>query len=200
MPKLVDHARRRDELAELVVRVVESEGAEAATFRRLAEVGHFSIGVLTHYFRDKDELIANAFQWLANQSFATLDRRLAEVPPGMRQLTAVLSFMVPAAGELTYPGVWLALWSAARHNDALSDVHRQYYARWRRLVTRALRDARRLGQISAHGSVTDRVDLLVSGIDGMWLGTVMEPRRYPPARRARLVAALIRAVTDTHDP
>mgnify|MGYP003333931528 CR=1 FL=1 len=41
MPKRVDAARRRDELAALVVRVLESEGADAATFRRVAEVGRF---------------------------------------------------------------------------------------------------------------------------------------------------------------
>jgi TetR/AcrR family transcriptional regulator, transcriptional repressor of bet genes len=200
MPKRVDHARRRDELAELVVRVVEAEGAEAATFRRIAEAGDFSMGVLTHYFRDKDELIANAFQWLANHSFDTLDRRLRTVSPGIGQLSAVLSFMVPARGEITYPGVWLALWSAARHNPALAAVHRQYYARWRRLVARALRDARRLGQIAPIGSLADRVDLLVGGIDGVWLGVVMEPRRYPPVRRARLVAALVQAITAWEEP
>jgi DNA-binding transcriptional regulator YbjK len=195
MPKRVDAARRRDELAALVVRVVESEGADAATFRRIAEAGQFSMGVLTHYFRDKDEMIVCAFDWLARTSFATLKARLASVPPGLGGLQAILGFMVPARGEVTYPGVWLALWSAARHNEALLRTHRNYYARWRALIGSALRAAEARGEVTAAARLPDRVDLLVAGVDGLWLGVVMEAQRYPPARRRRLVAALIRSVT-----
>ncbi len=195
MPKKVDHVRRRDELAALVVRVVESEGAEAATFRRIADVGQFSMGVLTHYFRDKDELIASAFAWLARDSFAALDACLAAAAPGRARLAASLSFMVPARGEVTYPGVWLALWSAARHNPALATVHKAYYARWRRTITANLSVARRQGAVTATASTKDLVDLLVMGIDGLWLGVVLEAPRYTPVRRQRLVTALIDAVT-----
>lgn len=195
MPKRVDAARRRDELAALVVRVVESEGADAATFRRVAETGRFSMGVLTHYFRDKDEMIVCAFDWLARNSFSVLKARLAAVPPGRARLEATLSFMVPARGEVTYPGVWLALWSAARHNEALLRTHRDYYARWRALIRAALRSAEAAGEVEPVARPADRVDLLVAGIDGLWLGVVMESRRYPPARRRRLVAALMSSVT-----
>jgi len=201
MPKRVDPIRRRDELAALVVRVVEAEGAEAATFRRIAEAGAFSMGVLTHYFRDKDEMIASAFDWLARNSFATLDARLAAAAPGLARVSAALSFMVPARGEVTYPGVWLALWSAARHNPHLADVHRDYYARWRGLLALNLKAARRLGEIVPTAKLADQVDLLIGGVDGLWLGVVMDERRYPPARRRRLVEALIRAVTQAgRDP
>jgi len=200
MPKRVDPIRRRDELAALVVRVVEAEGAEAATFRRIADAGEFSMGVLTHYFRDKDEMIANAFEWLARNSFGTLDARLSAAAPGLDRVTAALSFMVPARGEVTYPGVWLALWSAARHNPKLAEVHRDYYARWRQSVAVSLKAARRLGQIRSSASIADLVDLLISGVDGLWLGVVLDEQRYPPARRRRLVNALIRAMTDPCDP
>ena len=195
MPKRVDLGRRRDELAALVARVVESEGAEAATFRRIADAGCFSIGVLTHYFRDKDEMIASAFDWLARQSFTVLDARLAAAQPGFARLTAALSFMVPACGETTYPGVWLALWSAARNNPALASVHRRYYARWRRVITRALREACTLREIGSDAELRDLVDLLISGVDGLWLGVMMDARRYPLRRRRHLVGALIRSIT-----
>jgi AcrR family transcriptional regulator len=150
--------------------------------------------VLTHYFRDKDELIGSAFEWLARRAFAALDERLDAVPEGLAQLTAALTFMVPLRGEVSYPGVWLALWTAARRNPALAAVHREYYARWRRRLLQALRCAHRRGEVTAPLSLADQLDLLVSGIDGLWLGIVNDPRRYPPARRERLVRALIEAL------
>ena len=110
---------------------------------------------------------------------------------------AALSFMVPTRGEVTYPGVWLALWSAARHNPKLADVHRDYYARWRRLIALNLKVAHQLGQIRTTTALSDLVDLLISGVDGLWLGVVMEARRYPPARRRRLVNALIGSITQS---
>src|SRR5512137_714818 len=105
MPKQVDSARRRSQIASLVVDVIQREGAGSATVRRVSEAGGFSIGVITHYFRDKDELVACAFEWLAGQSFAELDRALAGVPAGVPRLRAALDFMVPHTGTSSYPAV-----------------------------------------------------------------------------------------------
>jgi TetR/AcrR family transcriptional regulator, transcriptional repressor of bet genes len=194
VPKKVDHAQRREELAALVVRVVEAEGAEAATFRRVAEAGRFSYGVLTHYFEDKDAMIAAAFAWLARQSFASLNRRLKETPSGRARLVAALAFMVPARGEASYPGVWLALWSAAQHNTTLARVHRDYYRRWRSLVTQSVSEMGREVGVGSKRPLADVVDLLIAGIDGLWLGVVTDAKRFPPRRRARLVNVLVNSV------
>ena len=63
----------------------------------------------------------------------------------------------------------------------------------------ALRAAQARGEVAAVARPADRVDLLVAGIDGLWLGVVMDAKRYPLARRRRLVAALIRSVTGSEN-
>ena len=194
MPRQVDAGERRAGIAALVVDVIQREGAASATVRRVSEAGGFSIGVITHYFSDKDELIAFAFDWLAEQSFAQLDRSLAESAPGLVRLQAALEFMVPMAQERSFPAVWLSLWSGAMHNPRLAAVHRGYYARWRRILARCLSEAAGRGEIRRVVNATDTIDLLAAGVDGLWLAVTFEGKRFSGVRRRRLVAQLMGAL------
>ena len=194
VPRIVDHVRRREEIARLAVRVIQQEGAEHATVRRIARVGGFSIGVLTHYFHDKDELVAFAFKWVARQSFADLDAAVAGAPAGLARLRAALEFMVPTALTPSFFRVWLSLWGSAMHNPDLARVHRDYYARWRRYLRRYLDEAVRQRDIAPPRSRRDATDLLAAAVDGFWIGGTFEPGRFPLRRRRALVARLLSAV------
>jgi AcrR family transcriptional regulator len=194
MPKRVDAGQRRAEIAALVVDVIQREGAASATVRRVSEAGGFSIGVITHYFRDKDELIACAFDWLAERSFAELDTTLALSEPGLPRLRAALEFMVPLRRERSFPAVWLSLWSGAMHNPRLARVHRRYYARWRRILGQCIAEAARRDEIEPPSAMADAVDLLAAGVDGLWLAVTFEGGRFSGPRRRRLVSQLLASV------
>ncbi len=194
MPKIVDHARRREEIAALTVRVIRREGAASATIRRIAQEGGFSVGVLGHYFSAKDDLVAFAFQWMATQTFKDLDAAVAAAAPGVARLRAAMEFMVPTPGEPSFMAVWVGLWDGALKNPALARVHRAYYARWRRRLRRYVGDAICQGEIVSPRSLVDAVDLLVSAMDGLWIGVTFEPGRLPLARRRTLVAQVLDAV------
>jgi len=200
MPKIVDHVVRREEIARLVIHVIEKEGAEGATVRRIAQAGDFSIGVLTHYFKDKDEMLAFAFQWAATQTFIHLDAAVAAAGPGLDRLRTALEFMLPAPDTPNFSAVWLSLWDRAIRNPALARVHAQYYERWRRSLRRRLAEATALGQIAAPDSARDATDLLIAGIDGLWIGASFEPRRYSLRRRHQLVNRLLAAVLGVESP
>lgn len=194
MPKRVDAGERRAEIAALVVDVIQREGAASATVRRVAEAGGFSIGVITHYFRDKDELIACAFDWLAERSFAELDATLVQSGPGLPRLRAALEFMVPLRRESSFPAVWLSLWSGAMHNPGLANVHRRYYARWRRILGQCIAEAARRDEIEPPPAMADAVDLLAAGVDGLWLAVTFEGGRFSGPRRRQLVSLLLASV------
>jgi AcrR family transcriptional regulator len=194
VPRIVDHVRRREDIARLVVSVIQRAGAERATVRHIAKVGGFSSGVLAHYFRDKDELIGFAFRWVARETFRELEAAVADATPGLARLRGALEFMLPATAAPSFTRVWLGLWGGAVSNQALARVHRAYYARWRRYLLRYLDEAVRRGEIAVPASRRDAVDLLTAAIDGLWLGTTFEPGRYPPRRRRALVAQLLLTV------
>jgi DNA-binding transcriptional regulator YbjK len=197
MPRIVDHGRRREEIARLVVRVIQTEGAEAATMRRISRQGGFTIGVLAHYFKDKDQLIAFAFDWTARRSFAELEAAVSAAEPGLARLRAALNYMVPAPGAESFVGVWLALWSGATRNARLAQIHDAYYRRWRGGLRRPLQDALARGEMACARPMRDAADLLAAGVDGLWLSAAFEPRRFPAGRRRRLLDQLLRTVIDS---
>src|SRR4029077_4862076 len=125
----------------------------------------------SHYFKDKDELIGFAFQWVARAWFTGLDAALASGSPVLPRLRTALEFMVPTTAAPSFIRLWLSLWGGAMHNPTLARVHRGYYARWRRQLTGHLATAVRRGEVAAPRSMRDAIELLTAGVDGLWIGT-----------------------------
>ncbi|GAA1487885.1 TetR family transcriptional regulator [Brachybacterium sacelli] len=57
MPKLIDHARRREELAEAAWRVLLREGVGRASVRNVAAEAGLTVNSLRHVFSTQDELL-----------------------------------------------------------------------------------------------------------------------------------------------
>ena len=61
MPKVVDIAERRNELAAAAAQLIARSGVGAATLREVAAEAGWTTGALTHYFADKRELLRFTF-------------------------------------------------------------------------------------------------------------------------------------------
>ena len=70
MPRVVDHEERREAIAEATWRVIERAGPDGANMREIAREAGYTTGVVTHYFRDKRELMAFAFGLMVDRSMA----------------------------------------------------------------------------------------------------------------------------------
>jgi AcrR family transcriptional regulator len=60
MPKKVDHHERRTLIADALMRVAAEQGLEAVSLRHVAAEAGVSAGMVQHYFRTKDEMMAFA--------------------------------------------------------------------------------------------------------------------------------------------
>ena len=60
MPKQVDHRERRTLIAEALMRVAAEHGLEAVSLRHVAAEAGVTSGMVQHYFRTKDEMMAFA--------------------------------------------------------------------------------------------------------------------------------------------
>jgi TetR/AcrR family transcriptional repressor of bet genes len=196
MPKIVDPDRRREEIAVLTLDVIRSVGIDRASIRGIAERGGVSMSVLTHYFRNKDDLVSFAFRWLSDQTFAELDLMLATRPAGLARLEAALDAMFPRSGETTTMALWTSVWDRATRNPAFAREHRAYYARWRSYVTTFLSDAVARRQVPRDLCIADVTDLLVAAVDGLWIASALEPKRFAGTRRRAVLARLVDGLTE----
>jgi len=62
MPRVIDHSQRRAQLSEAVWRVIEQDGGDGLTVRRIADESGWSIGAIAHYFPSKDDLLLAAYR------------------------------------------------------------------------------------------------------------------------------------------
>lgn len=82
MPKKVDAAGRRQEIARALHRVTAEQGLERVSLRHVAAEAGVSPGLVQHWFRTKDEMLRFALQTVGEQVEARLARRATELEHG----------------------------------------------------------------------------------------------------------------------
>jgi TetR/AcrR family transcriptional repressor of bet genes len=177
----VDHEKRREEIAEATWRVVERAGPEGANMREIAsEAGH-TTGVVTHYFRDKRELMAFAFGLMVERS----TRRVADAAARSGPTEALAQLLPLDEERRRETTVWLALMGASLGDPELARELRQRYRRAREATFPTFRAALKA---AAPGEDPDDVaDDLMAVVDGLTVDALADPERYPPGRQLALL-------------
>jgi AcrR family transcriptional regulator len=117
----VDHAARRRQVCEIAGRLIASAGLEAVTFRDIAAEAGCSTRIVSHYFRDKRELLLAIFLEFSARS---LDRCEAALLPPTDPVT-VLEAVLPLDSERRmFWQVWLAFWGRVIGDEALQRADR----------------------------------------------------------------------------
>ncbi|MEV4763860.1 TetR family transcriptional regulator C-terminal domain-containing protein [Micromonospora chokoriensis] len=98
MPKKVDHQERRTLIADALMRVAADQGLEAVSLRHVAAAAGVSAGMVQHYFRTKDEMMAFALSVVRERSQVRVTdavARLGENPPPRLLLRTLLAALLP---------------------------------------------------------------------------------------------------------
>jgi len=95
MPKIVDHAERREEILEATRRVILKHGLGGVTMRKIAaEVGK-STGLVNHYFEDKSRLLLATLEASMKEFGRHIDAHAADAAPGRPSVRALLKAALP---------------------------------------------------------------------------------------------------------
>ena len=178
MPKVVDHDTRREEVAEATWRVIAAQGVEGATLREIAREAGFTTGVINHYFRNRDELMAFAYELIAEQNDARLAETLPTLPPGMPRVRAAVEALVPRELRSGRAASLLGFWSSAVVNERHRALNLASYGRYQALVREQVADAVRVGDLPRHLDPEDVADQLIALGEGL-----SAPRSIPSAIR-----------------
>jgi AcrR family transcriptional regulator len=95
MPKIVDHAQRRDEIALAACRVVAGHGFENATIARIAHAAGYTTGMVAHYYDSKQDIIVAALRLTVRR----VEERVTRERESGTDLALVLSRALPLDGE-----------------------------------------------------------------------------------------------------
>lgn len=192
MPKIVDHEKRRDEIALVACRVVAEGGFDQATIVRIAREAGYTTGMVAHYFDTKQDIIIAALRLILRR----IEERLTPSAERAELLTLLSEALPVDATRFTECAFWIAFWGQMPTDRRLKRINGWLHREYLRLVERCL----------AHGwsewrewpmSVRDQVlRSVVTFINGITASTVASRGDWPATRQTeqlRLQLELLRA-------
>jgi TetR/AcrR family transcriptional regulator, transcriptional repressor of bet genes len=181
VPKVVDHAKRRDEIAQAACQVVADNGFERATVARIARAAGYTTGMLAHYFESKQEIILAALRLMLSRIEQRLTR---ERRSGESNLVAVLSEALALdAQRFTECAFWMAFWGQVSADPKLKRLNVWVHRAYSRLFARCL--AQHWPDWSTWPEpVREQVlGSVMTFINGLTASAVTSPRDWPAARQ-----------------
>lgn len=193
MPKAVDHAERREELAAALWRVVMRDGIEAASIRQVACEAGWSSGSLRHYFDTQSDLLAFAMELVMRRARARIEA-LADEPDPRARAARILQEVLPLDDERRAEmQVWLAFTMRAVVDPGLRHLRDGAHAALRGLC-------RQITHGLGSGDPDRDAERLHAFVDGLALHAVLTPHVTTPERQKALLAAELDALAGSVVP
>ena len=192
MPKITDAVAVRQRILTATWHVIASEGIQSVSMRRVARAAGSTTGLITHYFKDKDELVTRAYRTVLDRMLADAAERIAAPGTVTDRLLAAVEAIEPTDPQMRqFTIVLLNFWAQAAFNPAFARACQQDYRRWRRLIGGAIRDGIAAGELRADTDVRTLCDLLTLVSDGFSVGLTLTPRLYPAGHRRVVLRCLL---------
>lgn len=184
MPKVVDHDARRRVVTAAAAHLISEGGVDAVTVRELARATRCSTAVVSHYFKNKRELLVCTFREATDHVRTRLDIVFARDPGDLR---GVLEAVLPLDEERRRDwSVWLAFWADAIADVELGGEQRQRVRDMREIVADVLRTS---------GRAPERVDAearrLLTTVIGIAVQASFDPEEWPPDRQREVLDELL---------
>lgn len=188
MPKRVDAQERADQILTAAIRLLSEGGFVRLTLTNLADQLGGSITLVTHYYRNRQELIAGILARSQAQTTGFLER-LHDIDDVDERLRYTLEWFLPLDDEgLQLERARVAL---AVHRD-LEPVIAAFFDRVEPDMRGALRTA--IGPFVPSDDLEPVVDVLRVWTSGMTLATVEHPEIWTPDRQRAALSEFLRHV------
>ncbi|CAN7267164.1 TetR family transcriptional regulator C-terminal domain-containing protein [Rhizobium sp. LjRoot30] len=181
--KILTLETRRRELSIATLESIRKHGYMNSTINTISEESGLSRGLISHYFKNKDDLILFAFRYLT-ELLENFHRQVVRSWGDSHFDKLLAASMVTFLKNEPYREVWLHFWSASLIQPEFAEVRSALYTRYRTSI------ARRITTVAEERGLTIDVEstmlIFTQLIDGLWLGLVLE-KAYDDTRCRELM-------------
>ncbi|WP_069163208.1 TetR/AcrR family transcriptional regulator [Nocardia altamirensis] len=191
MARTVDqqaHQQRRQAIAEAVWRVIQRDGLEHASVRRVADEAGMSMGSLRHYFATQSELLAFSLGMVGEGMMDHIGQLDLAEDPLERAVQILLTGLLPTGPrQRAITQVWLAFLGRVLTEPSLRRSSDELYDATGELVAWVMEE------LAASGRLRDDLDLALETqrlyvlIDGLTVQALIRPEKVPPTRLRELL-------------
>ncbi len=186
MPKVVDHAARRDEIALVACRVVAQYGFQQATVVRIAREAGYTTGMIAHYFDSKQEIVLAALRLILKRMEERLETRSAGAD---QNLVDLLAESLPLDEQRsTECAFWMGFWGQVSADKRLKRINAWVHREYMRLYERCF--ATHWPEWSRWPPAVRREVLgaIATFMNGLTPSAVLAPAEWPPDRLKGLLS------------
>lgn len=192
--KTTNYSDRQLEVTEAAWRVIIREGLDRTSMRAIAQELGSSTGVVTHYFRDKDELTLFALERVFENLFADM-KAASHGQQGIEKLERMIFAALPFEAR-GIPGwqVWIAFLGYAIGRENLIGEHRKRYDFLCKIICQELAELQEAKLIRADLDLTLEANALIALVDGIGTGIVINPEQFYCEQQQYLVRRYIKTL------
>ncbi|MBK0418796.1 TetR/AcrR family transcriptional regulator [Leucobacter sp. CSA1] len=204
MPKIVDHAEKRRELADAVLRLIARQGLSEITNRTVASEAGCSTGSLTYYFPSREELLLGTLRRAAEiegDFFRQIHEQHGEDPRRALQLLVERGLPFPPQGVASI-SIFLDFYAKSTNDAGIREEVASYLANWRRTIARAIRRCQERDAMDPALPVDEIAAEIVALVDGYAIHHLIAGSSgvSDPAEGARLAKGWIERLTAPASP
>jgi AcrR family transcriptional regulator len=174
---------RRLEVSAAAWRVIVREGLDRTSMRAIAQEMNCTTGVVTHYFRNKQELILFALHQVMERLQGFMEQAVAE-RTGCDRLVAMLSSFLPIDPERQeILRVWMAFLGYAVGREDLMAEHQQSAGELRQMIIQELEMLQKQEQVWPDITPEAEANVLLALVNGLSLDTLIQSQRLSPEQQ-----------------
>jgi AcrR family transcriptional regulator len=148
-----------------------AEGLESLTLRRVADALGVVPGLVNHYFRSVEDLVAEAFGAAALEEISTLFRTVDEAGSSLDRMRLLIGLLVSDDRD-SISLLWLDAWNASRQRPVLhAEVSRQMLI-WQERVAELIQSGVADGEFRADDPSAAAIRILAM-VDGLSVQAAM---------------------------
>lgn len=182
---------RRIEVAEAAWRVIVREGLDRTSMRAIAQEMNCTTGVVTHYFRNKHELILFALHQVTERLQALMEKGVANLSGGER-LVAMLSSFLPIDQERQdILRVWVAFLGYAVGRAELMADHQQSAGALRQMVIQEVVALQQQKIIRSDIDPDVEANVLLALVNGVSLDTLIQHKRLSSEQQKTVLQSYV---------
>ena len=142
--KEINKLSPRDRVIAATLSLITSEGVDAVTHRRVAEIADVSPGTTTHHFSSRAELLHESFMAYLQQLDDAISQHIFDpkIPPMQAVHNALLNLIKNEFNKIPMLRAEYELLLAASTNDKLAEAVKAWEARATKLIEDALEQAK----------------------------------------------------------
>jgi AcrR family transcriptional regulator len=187
---------RREALMAATLDLVAEKGVQGATVRSIAGQANVTQGLIRHYFKTKEELIASAYE---HHMTALTDTVVASAEGGtaraqLRRL--VVASLTPPVSHPRAVALWAGFLNTVQQDPGMRAIHARTYISFRdhieRLTGAALTEE---GQTPSPARLRELAIAVNAVLDGLWMEGGALPEMFTQDELVRIGLGSVSAIT-----